>query len=254
MILIRFALPILGLCAMFPALTFGQRVPSRLEATRVTIKAEYSPLGTVFGKLMFEYGINIGLEESTLDRDHFDYNFATNILTQTNKTSVGSTKGFARCCQVFHATAHLISLDLHDRSLSEALDKIVEQMSNYRWEINGDVVNIIPSKGRDDVYKQFLELKIAKYSLNKGTKIEDIKASFADLPEVKRFLTDHKIKYSYSRVILGDLDTPLKDECKFQNIRMLDLLNRIAKIKPGGWILRERVSQRSMDKYLDLDI
>ena len=221
---------------------------------RVSIRAKGEPLGKVFGTLMLIRSKYWVRRISVWDRDHSDYDFATNILTQTNNGKPGTIAHFATCCQIFHARSHFITVDATEPPLSEVLDTIVNQMANYKWEVNDGVVNIFPSKGRDSLLAQFVALDIAVFSLNGDVRIESLKGSFGQLPEVKLFLVANNLQYNNSRVIVGDLDTPLDPAPAYSHIKMLDLLNKISKAKRGGWILRARVVKNSSEVYLDLDI
>lgn len=244
-------------CVVIPITFFAQSQVSTVEKRSVTIQVDRVPLGVVFSKLMFDYGVNIGYEESELDRDHLDYDFDVNVppewaVSTTNLSNGMSIQSSSR--RVFPATSNLISLELVDRPLSEALDNVVEQMSNYRWEVSDGVVNIVPSKGRDDVNRQFLELKISKCSLPKETAIRFIKYNIGNLPEVRAFLQKHDLAFSMTQLFIGDPKKPIGKEINFENIRMLDLLNEISKVKGGGWSLEQQIGKGTGRKFLDLDI
>lgn len=254
MIFIRVIASLSLICTLFFSTGSSQTISTRLKDRKVSIKVVAEPLGSVFGRLMFEYDLNIGFEESTDDREHSDYKFETNLFCYTIKSFEGQKFESAGIRRLFNSRSHFISLDLAERPLSEVLDRVVEQMSNYRWEINDGVINIIPTKGRDETFRQFLDLRIAKYYLDKGTRVGKIKSSLAELPEVKEFLLLHKLNYSYYRAVIGELNLTINESANFSSIKIRDLLNRIAKLKNGGWILTQQVTKHTREKYLDLDI
>ncbi len=244
-------------CVVIPITGFAQSQVSTVERRSVTIQVDRVALGVVFSQLMFDYGVVIAFEESELDRAHLDYVIDVNVPPGWAGSTIPLSNGMSiqsRSRRVYPAKSHLITLHLVDRPLSEALDKIVAQMSYYRWEVSNGVVIIMPSEGRDDDLRQFLELKISRYSLPRQTAISTIKYSIGDLPEVKEFLEKHELQYFMNQVMFGHPKTPNIENINFEDIRLIDLLNEISKVKGGGWALTTETTKQTRKKFLNLDI
>lgn len=215
------------------------------------------PLGEVLGTLMFEHNVRIGYEESLVDSDHTDFDFATNPLTYSvpNRDSLGLySKKATGIRRVFRAKQHFITVQNSPKSIADVLNSIVNQMGNYKWELIDGVVNIIPINQRVIVFKDFLDVRIANYRLEKGSTVESIEGSIGKLPEVIQFLESQKMIFFEQRVIPGDLKTPISETFVVENLSVRELLNRISLVKGGGWIIRLQTGKNSGQKFLDLDI
>lgn len=238
--------------------TFGQEKVSELKDKRITLKMEKQPLGVIFKHLIVKYDVAIGFEESTLDRDHNDYDFDTNlpILKENWVSTDGETQVSITTERIFEVKQHWFTVNFQNERLEDVLNQIVGQMKNYEWEINDDVVNIFPVKGRDERYKKLLELNIKNFKVEKPALIFVIRNNIIDLPEVKGFLDESKIFYSTNRSgIFDHLKRKLPQEINFSNITFRNLLNSITKIKRGGWILKQNDFLGTKEKeYIDIDI
>src|SRR5690349_1534385 len=146
----------------------GQEKKSELKDKRITIQEAEKPLYYVFIKLMYVYDVPIGFEESTLDKDHNDYFFQTNVPPDEERSKYLNEPRLGWNSLIKN---HLITLNFKDARLEDVLNKIVEQMQNYDWEINNDVVNIFPTKGRDPRFQKLLNLTIRGFSISKGEKV-----------------------------------------------------------------------------------
>ena len=257
----------------------GQQKEVALQDRLITIQMENQALGEVFRYLMETYGITIGFEESKLDREHFDYSFQTN-LPSFGKAEFESTDKSIKLSitakRVFTAKEHLITANITDGKVSEVFDKIVGQMTNYKWEVNDSVVNIFPIRGRDERFKELLETKIEKFELGKfkvmtkdadessqeslkSKTVRDITYSLMVLKEFRGWMSKNKLYFNPARTgssILLDAQygRSVDSEMNFANVSFRELLNKITKIKKGGWILRwGRISEDGKE-YIDLDI
>jgi len=87
-------------------------------------------------------------------------------------------------------------------------------------------------------------------------KLKEIRNKLFALPEFKSFSSENTIYANYSRVLyFGILERELATEIIFSNLSFRDLLNKITKVKRGGWILKNLKKQNSEEKeYIDLDI
>lgn len=230
--------------------TFGQEKETDLRDKRITIKVDKQPLGKVFELLIVNYDIPIGFEESTFDRDHNDFEFETNLPDRNKKvfSDAGNDIDVSIVRErVFPVKNHWFTINLEDSKLEGVLNAIVGQMKNYKWEINDDVVNIFPIRGRDEKFADLLALNIQNFDLGigkprpKGNPIFLIRNRIFELPEVVKFLDDKKILHSkLYRESLDNLERKIPDVLNFSNLKFRDLLNKITKIKRGGWILKKR--------------
>ena len=80
-----------------------------------------------------------------------------------------------------------------DERLEDVLNTIVRQMKIYNWEINDGVVNIFPSKGRDNKFEKLLKTSINRFELKPSPKIRFIRPFLYILPEVKDFLLKNEL-------------------------------------------------------------
>ena len=121
------------------------------------------------------------------------------------------------------------------------------------------VVNIFPKRGRDPRFAELLSLKVKSFDLAKGSKVEDIITTLLDLPEFFQFRRKHLFTFSPIRegvnvLIKAQYGRTIDREMEFKNIQFVDLLNRLTKIKKGGWILKVRGKTDQGGDLGDLDI
>jgi hypothetical protein len=147
-----------------------------------------------------------------------------------------------------------------NKRLKEVFDAIVRQMEYYDWEINKDVVNIFPKKGRDQRLKKLLETNISSFKFEQGETIWQITKKIKELPEIGRFLNENNFYFSGERSgLVSILETQygkkIDVEMNFSNITFKELLNKITKIKRGGWIIKNHGFSKTVRKeYIDIDI
>ena len=242
---------------------FGQEKEINLKYKRITIKMEKQPLGLVFRYLMENYDIPIGFEQSVLDRNQIDYYFDTNlpaVATHKQQNTDGSIKMTTTSETAFKAKLHPITLDFENGKFKDIFDQIVQQMENYKWEINDGVVNIFPIKGRDERFEKLLELKINKFTFEKGNTVQDITTNIVLLPEFQNFMKESNFYFSDFRegtnfVIKAQYGRTIDEGMNFSNLTFKELLNKVTKIKKGGWILKWRyVLKTSGKELIDIDI
>lgn len=220
----------------------GQEKTSDLKDKRITIHMEKQSLGIVFRYLIDNYDVAIGFEESILDREHNDYNFDT-FTSYVKELNVidkeGSKMASITLKNGFKAKDHWITINAENERLEDVLNQIVKQMNYYKWEINDEVVNIFPLQGRDKRFQELLEIPIKDFRFNKSSPIRRIKVLVLELPEIKMFLDENKILSIASYIgLTQDLERKLPAEINFSNLKFGELLNRITKVKRGGWKLR----------------
>lgn len=215
----------------------GQDSKVALKDKRITIQMDQKPLYTVFWRLIQKYDVPIGFEESILDRDHRHYYFETNVALDQFKVDSSSDKEFLPPMPKF--SDHLITVNFKDARLEDVIDAIVKQMQNYDWEINDDVVNIYPIRGRDERLKKLLDQKVRVFGVGMGDTVGSIQGQLMlFLPEFKEFLKKNKLEARTDRPGSSFEDRILPDVMAFTDMTFKELLNAITKSKRGGWILQ----------------
>jgi hypothetical protein len=228
--------------------SFGQEKVTDLKDKLITLNVENRTLDVVFCILIQKYDVPIGFESSTLDNDHRDYLFRTNPMIPSQVNAIINGPDFD--------LRHQFTVKAKDARLEDVLDQIVGQMKNYKWEINDDIVNIIPIKGRDERYKKLLELKIGNFTFKKNQPIYYLRGSIFDLPEIKTFLAENKMYFSKGYPAKEQNFIPgMPDEINFSNLSFRDLFNKITKVKRGGWYLRRSFrGDKETDEYIEIVI
>ena len=254
----------IGLLLLFFVFSASQSIVGQtsrdLSELRVSISADREPLGKIFRRLMGEHGIDIGFEQSTLDNNKWYFSFDTNMpfsathSSQKNGVTVDTTAESA-----FNAGPYPISINIQNGTVREVFDTIIRQMDHYTWESRDGVINIFPTKGRDPRFESLLDVNIADFRLPKGSKVEDITMTLLNLPEFRQFQRSNRISFFPVRdgvtvLIKAQYGRTIDEPMEFKNIRFHDLLNRITRIKKGGWILRMRGKTREGGERGDLDI
>jgi hypothetical protein len=242
---------------------FGQEPETDLRNKRITIRMEQQPLGVVFKYLMEKYDIPIGFEQSTLDRELPDYEFHANLPGQPQartQSADGSITFTTTADRVFEAKSHSITVDAGDERLEKVFDQIVGQMENYKWEINDGVVNIFPVKGRDERFEKLMGLSIQRFTFAEGKTVKDITTSLLALPEFVRFLKDNKLSFTGYRhganfILKAQYGRRINVGMDFSDLTFRDLLNKITRIKRGGWVLKWKWFMKAPGwELIDIDI
>lgn len=246
--------------------TFGQEKETSLKDKRITIKMDRQPFGKIIEYLIENYDVAVGFEESILDRDHNDYEFETNLSVGNQKRLIskdGNSRILITSEREFIVKKHWLSVNAVDSRLEDVLNNIVGQMQNYKWEINDDVVDIYPIKGRDEKFERILDLNIRHFELetkNSNPQIKKpiflIRNQIFKLPELTSFLDENKFYYNkLYRESLDNLDRKIPNELSFSNLTFRELLNKITKIKRGGWILkRSDLYNTKEEESIDINI
>lgn len=202
------------------------------------------PLYTVLVRLFNKYDVTVGFEESVLDRNHQHYNFEINAAVGQLRQEV-SDKEIKPPTPKFDE--HLITLNFQEAPVGEVLDAIVKQMENYKWEINNEVINIIPTDGRDPRLVKLMDLNIGEFSLETDEPLELIRPNLMIMPEFKKFLIDNDLgRHSFVTPTILEM-RPIGSARKFSNLKFRELLNEITRIKRGGWIVQIKNSDRRKD-------
>src|SRR5215203_1084702 len=240
--------------------SLSQSIEPELKDKRITIKLEKKPLRQVLLILIKNYDVPTGLEKSTLDKEHDDFDFDTNLREPKKRTIVkvnGQDPIVAESYVelVFNVKNHLITVNFENARLEDVLNKIVEQMENYKWEINDEVVNIFPSEGRDPKYEALLATKIKNYNFEKGGDVSDVRFLLSRLPEFKEFLKTNELLFDPRQSGFADvLDRKIPYDMQFSDLTFSELLNKITKIKRGGWILSNKNFSNDFREHIEIDI
>jgi hypothetical protein len=257
---------------LFPIIVFtflgiiqvsGQEKESSLKDRKVTIKRENESLATIFKDLIERYDIAVGFEESTFDSAHRNYVFEVNIPFHNKNCNAGGLLVNTKKCKprIIEAKQNKFTINVENERLENVLDLIVEKMQYYKWEINDDVVNIFPAVGRDKRFELLLNTKIKNFTVQriraaKKKTIYDLRDSIASIPEFREFLKNNSLYYSSQRYNSPNLERELPaEEITFSDLTLKELLNKITKIKRGGWALRQnKLMNDSRGMIVDIDI
>jgi hypothetical protein len=238
---------------------FSQKNAVGLKDKRITVNMENKPLGYIFHRLVVNYDVPIGFERSETDRGNSDFDFTT-IVPSSEKVFKNRDKNATitvKILPVFKAKKHFFTIKAVDKSLEDVLNIIVQQMEGYRWEINNDVVNIFPIVGRDRNYEKLLKMKIAKFNLGEREITGLIRNKLFALPEFSDFLNENNLNVdtTSSTADPDNLFRFVPNGISFSNITFKELLNKITKIKRGGWILKQHnFAGKKDEEYIDIDI
>jgi len=238
----------------------GQEVQG-LKDRRVSLDFEQKPLGVVLEYLIVKYDIPVGLEQSTLDNGHGDYDFGTNLPMAASITgqNIEGAKVRIMSQKSYERFSHLLTIRAENEPLTEVLDTIVKQMKNYSWRIEDDVVNIFPSKGQDERLRRMLDMTVKSFIFNGGT-VGDITTKIKTLDELKDFLEQNNLVFTGVRngsemLLKARYDRQIDSKMKFSDIKFRNLLNQITKVKRGGWIVKfVRVYNAQPRHKIDIDI
>lgn len=223
--------------AMSSPSILGQENEVALRDKRITIQMSQKPLYTVFWLLIQKYDVAIGFEESSLDKDHWNYLFETNVgwgRYNREPSSDAEPSGLRP-----RVTDNLITVNFKDARLEEVMDAIVKQMENYDWEIKNDVVNIYPKRGRDERLKKLLDTRVRVFAVGMGAPVGSIQAQLMLFqPEFEAFVKENNLEAMTDRAGPSFEERILPDGMAFTDMTFKELLNAITKSKRGGWILQ----------------
>lgn len=240
---------------------FGRENEIELKDKRVTVRTEKLPVGMVLGYMMLTYGIPIGFEQSALDRNNSDYRFSANPpgVAQYKLEKVNGVLKIAPQMN-FKPPTYPITLNAESERLEDVLNEIVRQIENYNWEINDGVINIFPVKGRDNRFAKLLDLRIKRFTLEKGSPVRSITTTIKLLPEFSAFMVKNNLRFNGARsgpagALEEQYGRKIDKRMDFSNLTFRDLLNKITKVKGGGWVLKWRfISKKTGEEFIDIDI
>jgi hypothetical protein len=240
----------------------GQTEPDGISDRTISIKADKAPPALVFHQLIYDLGIPIGLEISKLDDDTNELIFETNLPVyrqkkgnDTEATSKSSISYEVRWGRTFSAQKHFITLDFENTSIKRVLDSFVKQLGHYRWEISNGAVNIYPKEGRDQRLMDIQELEVKDFVIGPKAPLIVIQPALYGLPEIEAFLRDRNLAVSEIRRNAQDLRRLVPREAHYSKIKLRQILNNLARLKGGGWVLRIKRSRNVDDEeMIEIDI
>ncbi|MBS1794364.1 MAG: hypothetical protein JSS81_10950 [Acidobacteria bacterium] len=230
---------------------FGQQTEPALRDRPITLHRENASLALIMVDLIEDFDVPVGFEESSLDHDHDDYFFDVNLpcwedcFDENGRLRVKTPKD-----TVVKVKNHLLTIDADNEPLARVLDRIVAQMGYYRWEIVDDVVNIIPSEGRDKRFEALLDLRIphfknVDYQKRESKHMDNVRWGLALLPEVVDFFKENNIRFSTEERFTQrrELSVPIE----YRDLTLRQLLNRYTKLKRGGWAVK--INHKKMNEW-----
>ena len=247
----RITLLIFAVLVFGVATTFSQ---NDIRDKRVSIHIKEAPFSVVAGTLIQDFDVPIGLEMSPLTPVD-DFIFEPNLsytLPDGDHMKWPIPKE-----EWYKPKKYSFSLDLDNTPLSDAMNAIIKQMPEYRWESDGKVINILPISDRDDRIVKLLATKIEKFESEVDPRIVTVRLKFTEIPELQSLSTEDGIRIS-DRVEGGSTNglRQLSGKLTFGTRAVKELLNSILFVKRGGWIVRmdrwpENEAIGSREIYLD---
>jgi hypothetical protein len=195
----------------------------------VTIECNQQPLHVALDRLMNVYDVPIGFVQSPKDYDHSDYRFGTEIRYVRSHEEARKDNG-----GVPYVTGHFISVNYRNARLETVLDDIVGQMQNYKWDIENDVVVIMPSDDLDPRIEELLGTKVASFQLPADAPIYDVRQTLVTLPDSLAWLNKNQLLFDPGTWV-AFTRRKLPNEMNFSDLTFRELLNTITKVKRGGW-------------------
>lgn len=258
----RFLVVVFLILVIFVGANEGKGKISEPRDEGITINVDKQPLGLVFRELMSKHNLNIGFEQSTRDQGKNYFDFDTNMPLEgifSRQSPDASVSVQVSVRHNFNAGSYPVSLNLVNASIEDVFNAIVPQMKNYGWEMRDGVINIFPVSERDKRLAALLDLKIRHFQLREGSMVADIIPALLDLPEFQQFRRINRITFSPiregSETLIGmQYGRRIDGAMQFENITFRDLLNRITRIKRGGWILKIQGKTNEGGVLGDLDI
>lgn len=226
---------------------------------KITMDRRSVSLRAIFEDLIEKYDVPIGLEESADEANRTDLRFGVvkRLPLDCDVPVVGDPIPCQSRRLLPPSMGKKFTIQVNDAKLSTVLDAIVQQMGEYRWTIADQVVNITPTGKRSKLIEEFLELKITKFEVapttSFGRSVNDLRHAILTNPDALRFYEANNLQFAGTIVQSKDGFVPLPsglDDLPAMNVR--DLLNRLTRLKRGGWSIR--IDKRSKYTVIDLEI
>lgn len=230
---------ILGFILLATADVSSKPLSGELTDKRITISMKHKSLYDIFKRLINDYDIAIGFEQSNLDDVNDYYIFETNIPYDNGTHLTSDGKPLVAIGSRRDVEDHLLTVEYQNAPLTEVMNDIVAQMKNYTWRIDHEVINIYPLKGREPKFAKLMDMKVGKYVIPKENQVGALQPFIAfQLPEFQTFLAENDMYAVNWQWANWSLERPLPDELSLPEGTFRELLNGITKFKRGGWILK----------------
>ncbi len=249
------------LLCVYADTAFGIECSADPEDRRISIAVSNEPFGNVLEMLMTLYDLQFGFEESVLDRGRSELQFSTN--PGVGRGSLRSINGGPtldiEVRREFRVGIYPITVELENAKICDVIDRIVEQIKNYDWEMSDGVVNIFPKKGRDRRFAELLQTKVRQFEIDKGKTIKDITHRLHGTIVMRDWLNRNNLAFNPVRpgssfLIEAQYGRKIEETISFSDITFKSLLNRIVRNKKGGWIIRWKGMSPEGEEHIDLDI
>ena len=236
-----------------------------LRDKRVSLHMKAKTFRVITARLMFKYDVPIGFEQSILDNDPVIRYYQLEPQLPLDPKYMGDIEIPSFTTEV--SAEYLLTVDFENARLEDVMDSIVSQMKNYQWTINDGVVNIFPIKGRDPRLEKLLGSNVDEFLYGKGQPIGSIEPKITFyLPMFQKFLDEYDLGtnndipylecYGPNNNIECAGDRKLTAPIILKDVTFRELLNKITKIKRGGWLLRLTRSRPDdpQREYLELKV
>jgi hypothetical protein len=157
---------------LYPSLSFGQKSEPNILNQRVELHMTKMTLLSALSTLSVDWRIPIGFE-ADFERDVSDFCLAINEC-KLNLDYKGELKG--------------------------ALDLIIRQYPEYKWEFQDGVINFVSLNKRDPFLEKLLDTHIGSFTHKWGVDKFELRDSVLTLPEIKDLLGSENIsvrKFDY---------------------------------------------------------
>lgn len=148
------------------------------------ILSEYPAFGQTAQNDLIKQRVQLHLNRGTLLQ-------ALSILSVEQRIPIGFEPALG------HKHQYRLNVDADNVALQEVLDQIVKQEPDYRWVVKDDVINLIPTKSRDDFVERLLNTPIQRFDPPKVLGPSQIRDAIVDLPEVVGLLKVNGITASH---------------------------------------------------------
>jgi len=134
--------------------------------------------------------------------------------------------------------------------IREALDRIVSENPDYKWEVKDGAVDLVSLKGVPAV----LNLSLAYFEVSSQDSAVGAVAKLLQQPEVEKIISESKLKQEDKvHVLIGGAPPRLGKAATFNGATVMNILNSVAKSNPypAVWHYVETTGSCNHTYYLD---
>ena len=229
-----------------PVQLLKTRSDADIKNARVTIAAGKRPIGAILHGIVYQTGVQFGLEFDNADsgRNHIFKPY----LYVIDGSKPGQILVSERSPDDY-SFAKSLEFSAQNVRLEDFLEDLVPKLGDSSWEINDGVVNIRPKRRRDPAVEKFLNTKISKFWFPAGQRTGKFFDTVRDLPEfVERRI---KIETLGLPTTGNGQNFTLSEAISLTDVTVRELLNRLAKLNQCGWFVAPSdTTERSKDGEL----